>query len=406
MSDALGYALDLRPRNLADLLDATVKMFRRHFRPLLATTAVISAPLGLLLLGLQLSLRRGMMAGIATATPGGSTPPFFPAMLGPALAAAAAFGVLWVGAALVGSPLKTGAMTLVISEKYLQRDVSVRDAYSRVIPQFWSLLGGSVLYSLMWVFPLLPTYGLMGAAMVVIFQNISSPSPPWAALAMMLGALAAALVGIVFTAILWSIFAMWPCAAVIEQKGAVAALARSRELVSGHFWHVFGTLIVLQILVNLVALIISWPVALGAQLAAGAAAGAGPGGMPMWVTFAQDFGDLITLVVSVVLSPIPPIAVTLIYYDLRVRKEGFDLQMMADHLGLPPPPLAGGPPPSVAPRVGDGYSVPPDEVWPPARPAMPAPPPGPGPADSPLPPPPIPPGTPPAPPPPSDGRPA
>ena len=38
-------------------------------------------------------------------------------------------------------------------------------------------------------------------------------------------------------------------------------------------------------------------------------------------------------VLPVVLTPIVPCVLTLAYYDLRVRREGFDLQLLSDQLG-------------------------------------------------------------------------
>jgi hypothetical protein len=44
-----------------------------------------------------------------------------------------------------------------------------------------------------------------------------------------------------------------------------------------------------------------------------------------------------TRVPSLVLAPIPPIITTLLYYDARIRKEGFDIEMMAGELGSAEP---------------------------------------------------------------------
>jgi hypothetical protein len=42
---------------------------------------------------------------------------------------------------------------------------------------------------------------------------------------------------------------------------------------------------------------------------------------------------LLTLVIEVLFTPIAAILITLIYYDLRVAKEGFDLVRMLDGVG-------------------------------------------------------------------------
>jgi len=37
---------------------------------------------------------------------------------------------------------------------------------------------------------------------------------------------------------------------------------------------------------------------------------------------------------AIIMSPLFPIALTLIYYDQRIRQEGFDIEMMMDHAGM------------------------------------------------------------------------
>jgi hypothetical protein len=46
----------------------------------------------------------------------------------------------------------------------------------------------------------------------------------------------------------------------------------------------------------------------------------------------------LTMIVQAAISPIGTIAMILFYYDIRIRKEGFDLQMLASSLGVEPVP--------------------------------------------------------------------
>src|SRR5207247_9362817 len=60
-----------------------------------------------------------------------------------------------------------------------------------------------------------------------------------------------------------------------------------------------------------------------------------PQQMPMWAQAVTAFGSFVT---QSILGPITTIAITLVYYDERVRKEGFDLEHMMqalDGAGLP-----------------------------------------------------------------------
>ena len=42
--------------------------------------------------------------------------------------------------------------------------------------------------------------------------------------------------------------------------------------------------------------------------------------------------SIATTLVSLVVGPLLPIGITLLYYDLRVRKEGLDLELQANEL--------------------------------------------------------------------------
>ena len=44
------------------------------------------------------------------------------------------------------------------------------------------------------------------------------------------------------------------------------------------------------------------------------------------------------MIVQAGVAPIGTIAMILFYYDIRIRKEGFDLQMLASSLGVEPVP--------------------------------------------------------------------
>jgi hypothetical protein len=56
----------------------------------------------------------------------------------------------------------------------------------------------------------------------------------------------------------------------------------------------------------------------------------------LWISGATS------VIVDSLVNPIVQIAIVLIYFDLRVRREGLDLFQLAQTLPPPPPPLAPG----------------------------------------------------------------
>ncbi len=91
---------------------------------------------------------------------------------------------------------------------------------------------------------------------------------------------------------------IWSVAApvvVLEKPGVLAALGRSRELVRGNGWQVFGVIVVLYLLVGIVTFIID-----------GVAQSAGSG-----------VGIVVRVIVGVLTAPLAALAASVLYFELR-----------------------------------------------------------------------------------------
>jgi hypothetical protein len=101
---------------------------------------------------------------------------------------------------------------------------------------------------------------------------------------------------------------------VLENKSALDAIGRSAALSKGRRWPVLGTL--------LLAFGIYFALSIGVMFLGSAT---GSTLMPM----------LLSSLYSIFAYPIVNLVVLLLYYDLRIRKEGFDLEHMAAGLSTP-----------------------------------------------------------------------
>jgi len=108
-------------------------------------------------------------------------------------------------------------------------------------------------------------------------------------------------------------------AIVLENLGGMDGLRRSWRLVRGSFWRVLGIALVLSILVGII--------------------GTGPVYLISFLTnalpspaFAIVINATAQSLINIAVLPLQFAAFTLLYYDLRIRKEGFDLQLMAQQL--------------------------------------------------------------------------
>jgi hypothetical protein len=116
---------------------------------------------------------------------------------------------------------------------------------------------------------------------------------------------------------------------IAEDSGGAESLGRSWELTKGYRWKIFVAVLVSFAVSTAITYGIEIPMALVASVSFSA------GTAPIWFVILNGLASVIG---SVVPAPLLAIASCLIYYDARVRKEGFDLQRMLDQL---PPPVPG-----------------------------------------------------------------
>ena len=116
----------------------------------------------------------------------------------------------------------------------------------------------------------------------------------------------------------WTVVAT-PVAAIEGLKNS-AALSRSRSLARGQFWHVLGTMLLAWVIV--MALVFGLAIALGMVF--------GIVGAP------ERLIEMLTGLLMVPLFPLIAVTASLLYYDLRVRSEGADVQAMVDALPQTP----------------------------------------------------------------------
>ncbi len=105
---------------------------------------------------------------------------------------------------------------------------------------------------------------------------------------------------------------------VLERKKPMDSLWRSRDLVQNNFWRVF--------LIGLVYTLL----AVGATFVAGLAD-------LLLSQVSQVLSDAFLVAVSALITPFAWIGRTLVYYDLRVRKEQYTIDDLATDMGLSPP---------------------------------------------------------------------
>ena len=142
-------------------------------------------------------------------------------------------------------------------------------------------------------------------------------------------------VGIILLIVPGLIFmTMWAIAvpvAVLENKGISESMSRSSDLTKGNRWRFF----LILILFAAIAIVVSLALNAGIGLIAGVSANLPSA--PMWV---QALAAIAQFITSSLIGPLGTIALSLAYYDERVRKEAFDLELMMAAIDAHQPGLA------------------------------------------------------------------
>ena len=120
---------------------------------------------------------------------------------------------------------------------------------------------------------------------------------------------------VIWVAIRWSVAIP---ALFAEGIGPVKALGRSWNLVRDNWWRTLGILIIVSIMVSLIETAL--------QVLFGGVAAVVPG---LTGDLRAGVVTTVTTLVDALVGAITPIAITMLYLDLRVRKEGLDLDQLA-----------------------------------------------------------------------------
>ena len=127
-------------------------------------------------------------------------------------------------------------------------------------------------------------------------------------------------------------FALSAQAIAIEDRRYAGAMGRSRELVSGSWWRVFGILIVIGLVTGFASQIV-------AQFISALLGVVGVNGgfdllHPSQSGSASSLPAVLSsTVASLLIGPISALAAALLYFDLRLRKEGTDIAAAVEALG-------------------------------------------------------------------------
>ena len=292
---------DLRPLGVGDVLDRTFTVYRSKPLVFIGLSAIWYLLLVLVFAVLAVAIFAGALASFARQ---GTTP-------SPDQIAAAAVGIIGfvlvvVIVAILAFSAQSASLVHAASRRYLAMDLAIGESFRAGISASGRLFIAGVLVFL----AIVAVWAVLLVVAAVTNQGLA-----------FVVAIPAAIVATAYLGCSWLVA---PVVVVVEKMGPISALGRAWRLSGGHRWRIFGIQILLFILNLVLSLLI------GGLFGGLAAFGqSGQQGQSSVSTVVQS---LVNLASTIVWAPVEWIAFTVLYYDLRVRKEAFDLQLAAEAL--------------------------------------------------------------------------
>ncbi len=216
----------------------------------------------------------------------------------------------------IGDIVLTGLLAAVIGLAVLGTRLTMREAVRAVRSRMAAVFGvAGLLFLLMLGFTALVAAAIGGALAVgyllgVIFGVVVG----------VIGLAGAVVLGVW----VWVRTSMAMPITVLERVGPARALVRSWRLTQRSWWRVFGLLLLAMFIASVVANLVTTPFAFAGMLLPLLSPGA------FWVYVATTAISLVATVLTGVLSSPFVVGVTsLLYVDLRMRREGLDLKLQA-----------------------------------------------------------------------------
>jgi hypothetical protein len=294
-------APQLRPLGVGDVLDRTFTVYRSKPLVFIALSAIWYLLLVLVFIVLAVAIFAGALAAFSRQA---TTPS--PEQIAGAAAGIIGFVLVAVIVAILAFSAQSASLVHAASQRYLARDVAIGESFRAGLVASGRLFIAGVLVFLAIV-------GIWAGLLIVAALTNQGLAFVFAVLA-----------GIVATAYLACSWLVAPVVVVVEKMGPISALGRAWRLSGGNRWRIFGIQILLFILNVVLSLLIGG--LFGGLVAAGQSAPPGQLGVTSIVQ------SLVNLASTIVWAPVEWIAFTVLYYDLRVRKEAFDLQLAAEAL--------------------------------------------------------------------------
>jgi len=307
--------IPLRPLGFGTLLGASFQVIRRNPRPTFGISLLLNGGVSLFFVAVFGGVAALVFGRINSAT-GESADDILAGSIGALVLAS----LIPLALSVVVTAILQGVISLEVSRGTIGEKLTVRGLWRLARGRIGALIGWSALLSGATIVAV-----VVLSLLVVLIVSIGSDLATGLAIAFgILAALGA--LGVSFW--LTTKLALVPSILMLERLPLFQAVARSWSLTRGYFWKTLGTYLLVNVIVQSAAQVVTLPLSLvfsfGIVLV-------NPNGDEAFAIGALILSYVVTGIVSLVFSALATVTTSavyaLIYIDIRMRKEALDLDL-------------------------------------------------------------------------------
>lgn len=308
--------IPLRPLSLGTLLGASFRVLRRNPRPTFGVALLIQAVTFIVSIVIVGAITFFSVSRISSATGDDQT-----AIVAGTVGIALVSVLLTAFLSLVASAILQGIIVVEVARGSLGEKLPLRGLWAFTKNRIWALVGWAAIVGGV----MLVTIGIVVGLIILLVVLLGT-------LGAVFGVLLGILAGLGFLVLgvwLGTKLSLVPSALVLEQIPLRSAISRSWLLTNDNFWRVFGIQVLVSVILSVASNIalIPFSIVVPILLVLLDPNGTGTTSSMAWVLVVYVVQIVLTVVIATITSVVMTATSALLYLDLRMRKEGLDLQL-------------------------------------------------------------------------------
>lgn len=301
--------IPLRPLSLGEILEGAFQSLRVNPRAMFLPSLLVNAVIG------GLAALAGYLLSQVPVTSSGPDGVEVNLQIAGAQYGSSTINLLFT---VLAAAVLSGLLIVAVSRAVLGRLATPGEVWERTKPRVWALIGETLLVQVLTIVITV----VLGLIAVAIVAGIGASTDFDSAASVVVAALAVLVIVVVTLVLAFLVgirLSLAPAALVLENLGVIESMKRSWSLTRGFFWRILGITLLVQIIVGLISGMVGGVIGLIQLLALAASPDAM--GILMAVT------AFLTALVQAVVLPFSAAVTALIYIDVRMRKEGLDVEL-------------------------------------------------------------------------------